>query len=145
MVLVPEDAGRSAELTPPQRGTACPLRVLSSLAGLYGVGLGLLVLPTALFVGPHLFFAAVAHLLLGVTLLLAGRSIDRGSRRAEQFARFIAVLVTVFCTAGVVTLSLRRDWGGVAYWGGLGAFFAVMSMIRGPVKAPIAADDVPGR
>lgn len=47
------------------------LRVLSIIAAMYGIGFGLMAIPTGLFVGPHVLLAATGQIAVGILFALA--------------------------------------------------------------------------
>lgn len=47
------------------------LRVLCIISAVYGIGFGLMTIPTGLFVGPHILLAAAGHIAVGILFLLS--------------------------------------------------------------------------
>jgi uncharacterized membrane protein YfcA len=84
------------------------LRVLSIIAAMYGIGFGLMAIPTGLFVGPHILLAAAALIAFGILFALAARALANRKRWGVWLALACALFAVI---AGLLGLAdtLRQD------------------------------------
>jgi hypothetical protein len=112
-----------------QKDVGSALQVLCFIAGVYGVGVGILSLPTALFVGPHLLAASMAHLGLGIAFLWAGSGVARRSMRALAVATACGTSVAIVGMVAVWQLMADQDRTLLVAWSCLTLYFICLSVI----------------
>jgi hypothetical protein len=105
------------QLLAAKRQPDAAIRRLWFVLGTYGVGFGGMMLPTGLFVGPHVLVASLVHISIGVGYLY----VSYCCARRPKFATWSALaLSTIPLTAGVtalVQLSGGGDRRTLLFWG----------------------------
>ncbi|MGE3242761.1 MAG: hypothetical protein AB7I57_16930 [Pirellulales bacterium] len=111
------------------------LRVLSAMAAIYGIGFGLMSIPTALLVGPHLLFAALGHIAVGTLFLFAVLTLGRGQRRGVWLALVGSLLASGVGAAGFLAAFQSEDAAGRVFF----ALFTSYFLLTAGAAALIAA------
>ena len=112
--------GEALQRVPPRLSG---LMVLCGVIGCYGVGFGAFMILVGLFVGQHVLFAAVAHILFGSAILASALGINANRAWA---CRAIMALSTILVFVSVVAIFASitdHDHGATSFWGFVFAFF----------------------
>lgn len=111
------------------RGMSELLRALSIISAMYGIGFGLQMVPAGLFVGPHILFAAVSHIAVGILFLLAALALGRRQRRGIRLALGGSLLVTGIGALGLLETAQREEAAGFVFFTVFTAYFLLMAGI----------------
>ena len=93
------------------------------LASLYGVGFGLFMLPTALFVGPHGLIASVGHIFVGAVFGVAASRLSRGHSGARWLAAGSAFACLSIGVVAAVQSYAAEDTASVVFCIAFSAYF----------------------
>jgi hypothetical protein len=99
---------------------------LFTLLGWLGLGLSLLSLPAALFVGPHLLAATLGSFGFGIGSLKIAHGFRRGAKWATWTAVALCAIVVSMAALAVVQATKAAEWDSVAVWACIAIFFAAV-------------------
>lgn len=100
------------------------IQTLFTILGWFAVGFGLLYLPTACFVGPHLLAAATGLIAFGLGSLVAARGFQRETRWASWCASALCAIAVAVALVAVLQSALADEWESVAVWAMAATYFA---------------------
>ncbi len=101
------------------------MNVLFTLLGWLGLGLGLLSLPAALFVGPHLLAVALGFTGFGLGSLMVASGFRRRTNWATWSGIALCAVPVLVAALAVYQAANAVEWDSVAVWGSVATFFAV--------------------
>jgi uncharacterized membrane protein (DUF2068 family) len=102
---------------------------------MYGVGFGILSLPTALFVGPHLLAASLGHILFGVMYLIIARGLTRNKAWAWWAGTLLSVAITLLALVALAQSIHAEDWPSVVFYSIATIFFLILLITAVRVRA----------
>ena len=105
------------------------LRLLCLLSGFYGVSFGVMMIPSALFVGPHLLIGAGVHILLGAIYLVLAIGVHRGMGWPNWPTFALSATIAITGTAFTRQSLTASDGGGIIFWTGFTAWFACIAIV----------------
>jgi len=106
-----------------------PLEAMCLIAAFYGIGFGALMIPTGLFVGPHILIAALLHIGFGVAFLKAGQGIKRRTTQALAIVAACGVIVSVAGSFAIYQSIAGKELIGLAFWLPFTLFFSSVAAV----------------
>ena len=99
------------------------MSALFTLLGWFEIGCGLICIPTALFVGPHLLAVAIVSVGLGIGSLTVARGFRSGAKWATWTGAALCAIIVVVASIAIVQATKAAEWDSVAIWASIAAFF----------------------
>jgi uncharacterized membrane protein YfcA len=103
------------------------LRVLSIIAAMYGIGFGLMAIPTGLFVGPHVLLAAAAEIVVGILFALAASALTNRKRWGVWLALGCSLLTSAVSILGLVEMLRSPETMQWLFFALFTAYFVLMT------------------
>ena len=101
--------------------------ILSGVIGSYGVGFGVFLLFVGIYLGPHVLFAAVAHILFGFAFLASAVGIN-ANKAGAHWAIIALSMILVFVSARKIFASIADHGdGSTMFWCFVFAFFMAIA------------------
>jgi hypothetical protein len=105
------------------------LRVLCIIAAMYGIGFGLMSIPTGLFVGPHILLAAAAEIVVGILFALAASALTNRKRWGVWLALGCALLTSAVSILGLFEMLRSSESLEWLFFALFAAYFVLMAGI----------------
>lgn len=102
------------------------MSVLFYLLGWLGIAFGLVNLPAAFFVGPHLFAVGLGSVGFGIGSLKVEHGLRRGAQWSTWTAILLCAIVIAVASFAVVQATQAAEWDSVAVWATIAIFFAAV-------------------
>jgi hypothetical protein len=105
------------------------LQAMCLIAACYGIGFGAWMLPTGVFVGPHILIAALLHIGFGVAFLKARSGIQRRQAKVLGIVAACGIIVSAGGFMAIYQSIARHEVIGPAFWLPFTLFFFSMAAI----------------
>jgi hypothetical protein len=99
---------------------------LFTLSGWLGLAWGLLGLPAALFVEPHVLAVALGCISFGFGSLIVAQGFRRGKRWAPWIGGALCAAVVSLAALAAVQSAKASQWDSVGVWASVAMWFAVV-------------------
>lgn len=101
---------------------------LCKIAAIYGICVGIWMLPTALFVGPHILIAALAHIAIGILFWVAYANVRRRSKGGIWLSSVLALFCSALGALAVYQSYVIPDTASLVFWSSFTLFFGCLAV-----------------
>lgn len=105
------------------------IALLCLVVALYGIGFGIMAIPTGLFVGPHILAAAVLHIIIGVGYAFASFGISHSKIGAYWASVMFSFAISLFAVFGVYRSLTRADGGSAVVFALISLYFICLAAV----------------